>query len=124
MTDQYAVFGNPVTHSRSPQIHADFAAATGEDINYQKQLVAVDDFEAAADRFFAGGGKGLNITVPFKQEAYSYAARLTPRARRAGAVNTLTMEQDGTVTGDTTDGVGMVADIVQNLGWQIRTKRV
>ena len=55
MTDQYAVFGNPVTHSRSPQIHADFAAATGEDISYQKQLVAVDDFEAAADRFFAGG---------------------------------------------------------------------
>lgn len=124
MTDKYAVFGNPVTHSRSPQIHSAFAAATGEDISYEKQLVAIDDFEAAADRFFSEGGKGLNITVPFKQEAYSYAARLTPRARRAGAVNTLLMEQDGTVTGDTTDGVGMVTDIVQNLGWQIRAKRV
>ena len=124
MTDKYAVFGNPVAHSRSPQIHSDFAVATEQDLSYEKQLVAVDGFEAAADEFFAAGGKGLNITVPFKQEAYSYAARLTERARRAGAVNTLTMQDDGTVLGDTTDGVGMITDIVQNLGWQIRAKRV
>jgi shikimate dehydrogenase len=124
MTDKYAVFGNPVTHSRSPQIHSAFAAATDQNLSYDKQLVAIDGFEAAADEFFTSGGKGLNITVPFKQEAYSYAARLTERARRAGAVNTLTMQDDGTVIGDTTDGVGMIADIVQNLGWQIRAKRV
>ncbi len=124
MPDKYAVFGNPVTHSRSPQIHAEFAAATSQNLSYEKQLVAIDGFEVAADEFFASGGKGLNITLPFKQEAYSYAARLTSRARRAGAVNTLTMQADGTVIGDTTDGVGMVADMVQNLGWQIRAKRV
>jgi len=124
MTDKYAVFGNPVVHSRSPQIHRAFAAAIGQDLSYEKQLVAIDGFEAAADEFFTAGGKGLNITVPFKQEAYSYAARLTERARRAGAVNTLTLQDDGTVIGDTTDGVGMVRDIVNNLGWQIRAKRV
>ena len=124
MPDKYAVFGNPVTHSRSPQIHAEFAAATSQNLSYEKQLVAIDGFEVAADEFFASGGKGLNITLPFKQEAYSYAARLTSRARRAGAVNTLTMQADGTVIGDTTDGAGMVADMVQNLGWQIRAKRV
>lgn len=124
MPDKYAVFGNPVTHSRSPQIHRAFAAATNQVLGYEKQLVDVDGFDAAANEFFASGGKGLNITVPFKQEAYSYAARLTPRARRAGAVNTLTLQEDGTVMGDTTDGVGMIRDMVQNLGWQIRTKRV
>ena len=86
MTDRYAVFGNPVEHSKSPQIHRAFAVQTGEAIAYDKQPVAPDDFYRAADAFFAEGGKGLNITVPFKQEAYSYAAKLTVRARHAGAV--------------------------------------
>lgn len=124
MTDKYAVFGNPIEHSKSPQIHRQFAEQTGQDLSYSKQLVAEDGFEAAADAFFAEGGKGLNITVPFKQDAYSYAARTTPRARRAGAVNTLSLEADGTVLGDTTDGVGLVSDIVDNLGWQVRHKKV
>ena len=124
MVDKYAVFGNPIGHSRSPQIHSAFAAETDQALSYTKQLVEVDGFDAAADEFFATGGKGLNITVPFKQDAYSYAARLTPRARHAGAVNTLSLQDDGTVLGDTTDGVGLVNDIVQNLGWQIRAKRV
>jgi shikimate dehydrogenase len=124
MTDKYAVFGNPIAHSKSPEIHRQFAEQTGQDLSYSKQLVAEDEFEAAADVFFANGGKGLNITVPFKQDAFSYVARTTPRARRAGAVNTLCLEAEGTVLGDTTDGVGLVSDIKNNLGWEIRHKRV
>ena len=124
MTDKYAVFGNPIAHSKSPDIHRQFAEQTGQDLSYSRQLVADDGFEAAADAFFAGGGKGLNITVPFKQDAYAYVARTTPRARRAGAVNTLSLEADGTILGDTTDGVGLVSDIINNLGWEVRHKRV
>lgn len=124
MTDKYAVFGNPIAHSKSPDIHRQFAEQTGQDLSYSKQLVAEDGFEAAANEFFANGGKGLNITVPFKQDAYAYVARTTPRARRAGAVNTLSLEADGTILGDTTDGVGLVGDIVHNLGWEIRHKKV
>ncbi len=123
MTDRYAVFGNPIRHSKSPIIHRAFAEQTGQDISYDKQLVDTGSFEAAADGFFASGGKGLNVTVPFKQDAYSYAAKLSPRARRAGSVNTLTL-QDGIVRGDTTDGVGLVRDIMTNLDWQITGKRV
>ena len=124
MTDKYAVFGNPIDHSKSPEIHRQFAEQTGQALSYEKQLVDPQGFEAAADAFFAGGGKGLNITVPFKQDAYAYVARTTPRARRAGAVNTLSKEADGTILGDTTDGVGLVTDIKHNLGWQIRHKKV
>ena len=124
MTDKYAVFGNPIAHSKSPDIHRQFAEQTGQDLSYSKQLVAEDGFEAAANEFFANGGRGLNITVPFKQDAYAYVARTTPRARRAGAVNTLSLQADGTILGDTTDGVGLVSDIVNNLGWEIRHKRV
>ncbi|TNF06785.1 MAG: shikimate dehydrogenase [Gammaproteobacteria bacterium] len=124
MTDLYAVFGNPIEHSKSPDIHAAFAAQTGQDMVYSKQLVALDGFSEAADAFFAAGGKGLNITVPFKQDAYSYAARLTSRARHAGAVNTLALKEDGTLLGDNTDGAGMVHDILENLGWQVRGKKV
>lgn len=124
MTDRYAVFGNPVEHSKSPLIHQAFAVQTGEAIEYSKQLVELDKFDHAADTFFAEGGKGLNITVPFKQEAYSYAARLTARARHAGAVNTLAMQDDGTILGDNTDGIGMVRDMLANLGWQIKGKKV
>ena len=124
MTDKYAVFGNPIDHSKSPDIHRQFAEQTSQSLSYEKQLVDPQGFEAAADAFFAGGGKGLNITVPFKQDAYAYVARTTPRARRAGAVNTLSLEADGTILGDTTDGVGLVSDIKHNLGWQIRHKKV
>ena len=124
MADKYAVFGNPIAHSKSPDIHRQFAEQTGQDLSYSKQLVAEDGFEAAANEFFANGGRGLNITVPFKQDAYAYVARTTSRARRAGAVNTLSLEADGTILGDTTDGVGLVSDIVNNLGWEIRHKRV
>lgn len=123
MTDAYAVFGNPIAHSKSPFIHRQFAEQTGEDIAYTKQLVPQGEFEAAANAFFAQGGKGLNITVPFKLDAYGYAARLTQRARRAGAVNTLALQHDGTLLGDNTDGIGMINDM-HNLGWKLADKKV
>ncbi|ACE84806.1 shikimate dehydrogenase [Cellvibrio japonicus] len=123
MTDLYAVFGNPINHSKSPSIHRMFAEQTGQDLHYTKQLVDVDKFAQTADAFFAQGGRGLNITVPFKQEAFRYAHSLTPRAERAGAVNFLVQLSDGSIRGDNTDGIGMVHDM-HNLDWNIAGKRV
>jgi shikimate dehydrogenase len=124
MTDRYAVFGNPIAQSKSPEIHRAFAVQTVQAMAYSRQLVDIGDFVSAADSFFQAGGKGLNITVPFKQDAYSYGSRLSARARRAGAVNTLAVQEDGTILGDTTDGVGLITDITKNLNWKIRAKRV
>ncbi len=123
MTDQYAVFGNPINHSKSPGIHRQFAEQTGQDMHYAKQLVDENAFEASAEAFFAQGGKGLNITVPFKLDAFSFADDTTPRAQRAGAVNTLALQTDGSILGDNTDGIGMVHDM-HNLGWQLHGKRI
>lgn len=122
--DRYAVFGNPIEHSKSPLIHRLFAEQTGQNMVYEKQLVAQNDFDRAARQFFDEGGKGLNITVPFKEEAFRFANTLTPRARLAGAVNTLTLLDNGKVEGDNTDGAGLVTDIENRLAWQIRGKRV
>ena len=122
--DKYAVFGNPVRHSKSPWIHAAFARQCDQAMQYRAVLVDPDGFRAAADGFFAAGGKGLNVTVPFKQEACEFADELSPRARTAGAVNTLKRGDDGTVYGDNTDGIGLVRDMVANLGWSLRGKRV
>lgn len=124
MTDQYAVFGNPIKHSRSPQIHSAFAELTGQDINYVSTLVEADQFQSAARNFFKDGGKGLNITVPFKQNAFTFADELSERARRAGAVNTLIHQNDGKILGDNTDGIGLVRDISTNLGWAIEGKKI
>ncbi|OUS17423.1 shikimate dehydrogenase [Gammaproteobacteria bacterium 50_400_T64] len=124
MTDQYAVFGNPIKHSRSPQIHRAFADQTGQDINYVSTLVEPDQFQAAARQFFEAGGKGLNITVPFKQDAFAFVDHLSERARRAGAVNTLIRQDDDSILGDNTDGIGLVRDITTNLGWSITDKKV
>ncbi|HLS97657.1 MAG: shikimate dehydrogenase [Porticoccaceae bacterium] len=123
MTDRYAVFGNPVAHSRSPDIHARFAAATGQDLVYDRQLVALGGFASAARAFFTAGGKGLNVTLPFKEDAFSFADTLSPRARRAGAVNTLALRGEA-VLGDNTDGAGLVRDIRANLGWELAGRRV
>jgi len=122
--DRYAVFGNPIKHSRSPQIHTAFAAQTGQRLSYRTQLVELGGFASAAREFFDGGGKGLNITVPFKLDAFAFATELSGRAKRAGAVNTLAAQGDGSIYGDNTDGVGLVRDIEQNLAWEIAGKRL
>lgn len=115
MSDLYCVFGNPIAHSKSPAIHAAFAQQTGEDLRYEARLAAVDGFFAAISDFVAEGGRGANVTVPFKEEAYRRCDRLSDRAARAGAVNTLQFI-DGGVHGDNTDGAGLVRDICVNLG--------
>lgn len=123
MTDKYCVFGNPIGHSKSPIIHAAFARQTGQDIEYRAVLAPTDGFSDALDAFIAEGGKGANVTVPFKQEAYQLATRLTPRAELAGAVNTLVFNNDE-VIGDNTDGYGLLHDITINLGYPIEGKRI
>lgn len=123
MTDRYAVMGNPIAHSKSPRIHALFAAQTGQDLVYEAILVPEGGFAASAEAFCAAGGCGLNVTVPFKQDAYVWADRLSTRAERAGAVNTLLPGADGTL-GDNTDGAGLVRDLEANLGCAIAGRRV
>jgi len=123
MTDRYAVFGNPIGHSKSPMLHRLFARQTGQDMSYEAELVPVDGFRTAADCFFAQGGRGLSVTVPFKGDACDYAAELTDRARLAGAVNTLAL-QGHQVLGDNTDGVGLIRDITANLGWSLQGSSV
>ena len=116
--DRYAVFGNPIEHSRSPDIHQQFAEQLKQTMTYQRQLVALGEFEVSARAFFDGEGAGLNITVPFKLDAYQFADQLSERARRAGAVNTL-INKDGNIVGDNTDGCGLLADLQSNLQWPI-----
>jgi shikimate dehydrogenase len=123
MTDRYAVIGNPIAHSKSPDIHARFAAQTSQDLTYERLLAPLDGFADAVRGFIEAGGKGANVTVPFKLEAHAIATTLTPRARAAGAVNTLKFEGGG-ILGDNTDGVGLVADIVRNAGVALGDKRV
>ncbi|MBY4897391.1 shikimate dehydrogenase [Cupriavidus sp. AU9028] len=121
--ERYAVVGNPVAHSRSPQIHAAFAAQTGQSLSYERIEAPLDGFADTVRGFFATGGQGLNVTTPFKVQAFELADRLTPRAEAAGAVNTLWME-DGLLHGDNTDGVGLVRDIVDRLGVELQGRRV
>ena len=123
MTDRYAVFGNPISHSKSPRIHALFAAQTRQDMSYEALLAPLDGFAAAVTAFAGSGGKGANVTVPFKEEAFRLATRLTPRAKAAGAVNTLSFAE-GVISGDNTDGAGLVRDLKANLGCDIQGKRV
>ena len=112
--DNYAVMGNPVAHSKSPSIHQAFAAQTGEQICYQAILVGENAFAGALQQFQQQGGRGLNITLPFKGEAWQAVAVKTPRAEHARAVNTIWFSSAGTRHGDTTDGPGLVADLRNN----------
>jgi shikimate dehydrogenase len=116
--DLYCVMGNPVEHSKSPWIHARFAELTGEHVVYEKRLIALDAFARAVRRFRAEGGKGCNVTVPFKFEAPRLATHLAPRARLALASNILWFEGDE-IHGDNTDGLGLVDDIRVNAGVDI-----
>ena len=120
----YAVFGSPIGHSRSPDIHRRFAEQTGQDLIYTRQEVKAEEFESACREFFQLGGSGLNITLPLKELAFRLADRSTERARQAAAVNTLKLEDDGTLLGDNTDGVGLVRDLCETLGWQVADRRI
>jgi shikimate dehydrogenase len=121
--DQYAVIGNPIAHSKSPAIHGRFAAQSGQRMEYQRLLAPLDGFAQCVSAFRAGGGKGVNVTVPFKLEAFALATQLTPRAQVAGAVNTLKFDGEN-ILGDNTDGIGLVSDIVRNAGVSLENKRI
>ncbi len=123
MTDRYAVIGNPISHSKSPLIHALFATQTGQDIAYEAIEAPLDGFFDTIIRLHCAGYKGCNVTVPFKFDAYESASELSERALSAQAVNTLKFSEDG-IAGDNTDGAGLVRDIEQNCGVQLRGKRV
>jgi shikimate dehydrogenase len=124
MDDYYAVMGNPIAHSKSPLIHGMFAEQTGQRLLYDALLVNEKNFAAAVARFLMKGGKGLNITVPFKEEAWKIVDELSDRALRAGAVNTLMMREQGELFGDNTDGVGLVRDLTHNLGLDLKDRTI
>lgn len=123
MSDRYVVIGNPVAHSRSPLIHASFAAQTGQDLDYGTLLAPLDGFATAVREFAATGGCGANVTVPFKEQAHTLATRLSERAQAAGAANTLSFTADG-VLADNTDGAGLVRDLQHNYGIVLGGKRI
>ena len=122
--DCYAVFGNPVSHSKSPQIHTLFAEQTKQLLSYTAELAEIGQFKQAVTNFIQNNGKGLNVTVPFKEDAWQAADKHSERARRAGAVNTLIVQADGKLYGDTTDGIGLVRDLTQNHQVTIKDKNV
>jgi shikimate dehydrogenase len=122
--DRYAVIGHPVAHSRSPFIHERFARQTGQHMVYGRIDATPVSFESATRGFFADGGRGLNVTVPHKRAAVALCRALTPRARTAGAVNTLSVGGDGALQGDNTDGAGLMRDLIVNLGIAIAGRRV
>jgi shikimate dehydrogenase len=121
---KFAVFGNPIKHSKSPLIHQAFAAQFGHRIEYRAVRVELGDFDRAATAFFAAGGRGLNVTVPFKGEAAAFADRVSQRVKRADAANFLQLCDDGAVIADNTDGLGLVHDMVANLGWNLQGARL
>lgn len=122
MRERYAVVGNPVAHSKSPWIHAEFARATGHDLDYGRIEAPLDGFERTVDAFRAAGGRGLNVTLPFKEAAFRYCKSVSRRAAAAQAVNTLVFGD--AVFGDNTDGAGLVADLSNNLGLSLGGKTV
>lgn len=121
--DRYAVIGNPIAHSQSPRIHSLFAGATGEAVEYGRIEAPVGGFEASAEEFFAAGGRGLNVTVPFKRDAFRWVAAHDEAAAVSGAVNTI-VPQGHDLRGCNTDGAGLVADLAGNLGWDLAGARV
>jgi shikimate dehydrogenase len=122
VADRYAVIGNPVAHSKSPRIHAEFARATGQALRYEAIEAPRGGFADAVAAFRAAGGKGLNVTLPFKEEAYVLCADASERARLARAVNTLVFREK--TFGDNTDGAGLLADLEKNLGKKVKGSHV
>jgi shikimate dehydrogenase len=123
MTDRYAVIGNPIAHSKSPQIHAAFARQTGQDIEYTRLLAPPDGFRRTVEDFRAAGGRGANVTVPFKLEAFDLADEVSQSAKDAQAANFLNFD-GGRIRADNTDGAGLIRDITGNLGFSIAGQRV
>lgn len=124
MSHQYAVMGNPIKHSLSPQIHSLFAQQTQQDMSYEALLVQENDFEKTVERFFANSGKGLNITLPFKLRAWEMADESTSRADFAQAANTLTLLDDGRIQADNTDGAGLLADLTNQYTQLLEGRRI
>ena len=122
--DRYCVVGNPIAHSKSPEIHSLFAQHTQQNMVYEKCLADLGDFENTAQSFFSSGGKGMNVTVPFKEDAFNFADELSKRAELAGAVNTLKLTEGGKIFGDNTDGAGLVWDLEKRLEWGLKDKRI
>jgi shikimate dehydrogenase len=120
--DQLRVIGNPIAQSKSPFIHQQFAAQFKIPLNYERQLLTFDTVEAFITDFFASGGKGLNVTMPFKQVAFNQADKVTNQAKKAGAVNTLWVE-DNQICGDTTDGYGLITDLLRH-GVELQHKKI
>jgi shikimate dehydrogenase len=123
MTDRYAVFGHPIAHSKSPLIHGLFAEATGQALDYTAIEAPLDGFHATIEAFRASGGRGANVTLPFKLQAFEIATDPMQSARLAGAVNALKFE-DGRIYAQNFDGLGLVNDIQRNLGVSLAGKRV
>jgi shikimate dehydrogenase len=121
---RYAVFGHPVAHSKSPRIHLLFAQQCGQAIEYSAIDLEPGQFAEGVEAFRAAGGRGANVTVPFKVDAFELAGQLSDRARQAGAVNTLRFEPDGSIFGDNTDGAGLVHDLTRNLGVHLKDKSI
>lgn len=122
--DKYTVMGNPISHSKSPYIHRCFAKQTNQNIEYTATQVDPGGFEQAVGNFQASGGKGLNVTVPFKQEAWQLVDERSPGAETAGAVNTILFKPDGSLFGDNTDGIGLVKDITENYNGRVKDRRI
>lgn len=123
MTDRYAVIGNPVAHSLSPEIHAAFARMTGQSMRYERLLAPLQGFVETVTSFRQGGARGANVTLPFKVDAFNYANDVTPRARAAGAVNTFKFD-GARIVGDNTDGIGLCRDLIENLNTPIADARI
>ncbi|MDD9892153.1 MAG: shikimate dehydrogenase [Gammaproteobacteria bacterium] len=124
MSDLYAVFGNPIAHSKSPDIHHAFAAQTQQNLVYEKRLPELGGFADAVQQLLADGGLGANVTVPFKHDAYDLVDELSDLAQRAGAVNTIEVIENGKLKGHNTDGLGLVRDLTVNIGVELKGKRV
>jgi shikimate dehydrogenase len=122
--DRYAVFGHPIGHSQSPRIHRLFAEQTGQTLTYTTEDVTPEIFEPSVKAFFQTGGRGLNCTVPLKELAFRLADTLSDRALRSKAVNTLALRDDGMIFGENTDGVGLVRDLIHNLGLDLTGQRI
>jgi shikimate dehydrogenase len=124
MTDHYAVIGNPIKHSKSPLIHSEFANQTGQDLDYITKEIPLDGLVEGLKQLQQAGFKGINVTVPFKEQVWQAIENKSEHATRAGAVNTVVFNDDGTLYGDNTDGIGLCRDLVDNNGIELKGKRL